>query len=593
MGNIDTEKEFGVYQLVSPLASSEYNRIYLAQSTEPPWQTVVIKIYMKRRLRLQPHNEREAFLQGAQFLCQLKHPHLLSVIDFGFRDGWPYVIMEYATGGSLRQRLNRQTPIVLPTEDILMITEQISQVLDYLHQQYIIHGNIKPENILFTEQNQVVLSNLDPMAFSEASGPTGLALHCTSPYTASEQLTGQSSSQIDQYALGCIAYELFTGHAPFSPSDPSVQLSQSTETVVPPTQINPSLSQPIEQAILKAIAQDINDRYESILQFHQALRAAAGLSISPSLTATEPPIQEQDSAPPLTVFESSMLSEEESDHEEQHEQHEESQMALYSKLAPPIAQNQTRQRRGVRTKTAVQIWLLVASLATALGTTSEILHLFPWLNIPSQQSGTIAIHLALSSPQSTSPSPGVHPLPTVTSTPTPVPSPSLTPTSTPTSTPHPLGVATGNPLVINAGFEIPSLGSGGYQYSPTGNGWIFSNRAGISANGSLLTNNNLNAPQGAQVAFLQKTGSFGQTIKFRAGNYHVTFYAAQRKKSSQNFQVLIDGQVIGTFTPGGIKYKLYSTSYFTATTGKHVLSFQGLNSNSGNNMVFIDMVAIQ
>ena len=200
MGNIDTEKEFGVYQLVSPLASSEYNRIYLAQSTEPPWQTVVIKIYMKRRLRLQPHNEREAFLQGAQFLCQLKHPHLLSVIDFGFRDGWPYVIMEYATGGSLRQRLNRQTPIVLPTEDILMITEQISQVLDYLHQQYIIHGNIKPENILFTEQNQVVLSNLDPMAFSEASGPTGLALHCTSPYTASEQLTGRSSSQIDQYA---------------------------------------------------------------------------------------------------------------------------------------------------------------------------------------------------------------------------------------------------------------------------------------------------------------------------------------------------------------------------------------------------------
>ena len=66
---------------------------------------VVIKVYMKRRLRLQPYNEREAFLQGAQSLYQLKHPHLLSVIDVGFRDGWPYVIMEHAIGGSLRQRL--------------------------------------------------------------------------------------------------------------------------------------------------------------------------------------------------------------------------------------------------------------------------------------------------------------------------------------------------------------------------------------------------------------------------------------------------------------------------------------------------------
>jgi hypothetical protein len=147
--------------------------------------------------------------------------------------------------------------------------------------------------------------------------------------------------------------------------------------------------------------------------------------------------------------------------------------------------------------------------------------------------------------------------------------------------------------VANAGFEIPSLGYGGYQSNPSGSSWTFSNRSGIAANGSPLTNNNPNAPQGTQVAFLHKTGSFSQTIKFRAGNYHVSFYAAQRKKSSQNFQVLIDGQAIGTFTPSSIKYKLYSTSNFTATAGRHVLSFQGLNSNGGDNIVFIDVVAIQ
>jgi serine/threonine protein kinase len=582
LGNIDTGKDFGVYQLLSQLTSSEYNRVHLAQSTQPPWQTVVIKIYMKRRLRLQPHNEREAFLKGAQLLCQLKHPHLVSAIDVGFRDGWPYLIMEHATGGSLRQRLNQQTPEVLPTEEILTVIEQTSQVLDYLHQEQIIHGNVKPENILFTEHNQVLLSDLDPMTFSEAPNSIDITQHHTSPYAAPEQITGQRSCRSDQYALGCIAYELFTGHAPFSSSAPSLQPNLSPETVVPPTQINPSISQSIEQAILKAMAKDVNDRYESILQFNQALRVAAGLSIVSSLTATKIPTQEQDSAPSPIVFENPMLSGADADHKEEHEQHEESHIARSSKLARTMTPNHIRQRRGVRTKTAAQ--------------TSEIFHLFSWPSTPSQQLSTIAIHSAHqteSSPQSTSSSPEVLPSPTTTSTPTATPTPSLTPAIATTHTQHALDLTTGNPTVADAGFEIPSLGPGGYQYSPTGSDWTFSNGAGIAANGSTLTANNPNAPQGIQIAFLQGTGSFSQTISFKAGNYHISFYAAQRKKNNQNFQVLIDGHVVGTFRPGGFKYKPHSTSGFTVSTGSHILSFQGLNSNGGDNTAFIDMVAIQ
>src|SRR6266436_1458222 len=185
LGNIytakesETAKEFGVYQTVSQLAAKGYNQVHLAQSTEPPWQMVVIKIYMKRRLRLQPHNEREAFLEGAQSLCQLKHPHLLPVIDAGFRDGRPYVIMEYAASGSLRQRLDRQILALSPTEEVLTLIEQISQALDYLHQQYIVHGNIKPENILFIEHDQALLSDLDPMTLSEAFSSTDLTLYYT------------------------------------------------------------------------------------------------------------------------------------------------------------------------------------------------------------------------------------------------------------------------------------------------------------------------------------------------------------------------------------------------------------------------------
>jgi hypothetical protein len=150
--------------------------------------------------------------------------------------------------------------------------------------------------------------------------------------------------------------------------------------------------------------------------------------------------------------------------------------------------------------------------------------------------------------------------------------------------------------VADGGFETPSLGKGGYQYSPTGSSWTFSNGSGIATNGSAFTSKNPNAPQGTQVAFLQKTGLIRQKIRFAAGSYQISFDAAQRKgvnKSVQNFQVLIDGQVVGTFTPNGFKYKPYSTSSFTVSAGSHILSFQGLDSNGGDNTVFIDVVTIQ
>ncbi|HWS84136.1 MAG TPA: hypothetical protein VN207_07725 [Ktedonobacteraceae bacterium] len=275
-----------------------------------------------------------------------------------------------------------------------------------------------------------------------------------------------------------------------------------------------------------------------------------------------------------------------------HEEREESHIVLHSKLPPPMTPSQTSQKRGARTKTAVQIWLIVACLGIVLGATSEIFHLFSWPNDPSQQSGTIVtdgVRQIVASPQATS-SPAAHT--SATATPTPLPTPTIAPTPTP-----PLSaLVTGNSTVADGGFETPSLGHAGYQYSPTGSSWTFSNGSGIAANGSAFTSNNPNAPQGTQVAFLQGTGLMRQTIIFAAGSYHISFDAAQRKgvnKSVQNFQVLIDGQVVGTFTPSSFKYKPYSTSSFTVSAGSHVLTFQGLDSNGGDNTAFVDVVTIQ
>ena len=150
----------------------------------------------------------------------------------------------------------------------------------------------------------------------------------------------------------------------------------------------------------------------------------------------------------------------------------------------------------------------------------------------------------------------------------------------------------------NAGFETPSVGDPGYyafQYNPTGGGWTFGGTAGVSGNGSGFTGLNPSAPQGGQVAFLQMDGTVGQSVdNWLAGTYAVSFQAAQRAgfSTAQDFQVLVDGQVVGTFTPSGTSYATYTTPAFTVAAGTHSVAFVGLNSAGGDNTAFFDDVRI-
>ena len=150
------------------------------------------------------------------------------------------------------------------------------------------------------------------------------------------------------------------------------------------------------------------------------------------------------------------------------------------------------------------------------------------------------------------------------------------------------------PTPTDAGFEQPSVGAGKFQYDPAGSSWAFSGSTGISANNSGFTSGNPPAPQGTQVAFLQGTGSFTQAVGFAAGSYVLTFDVAQRanKASHQDFQVLVDNALVGTFVPSGTSYQTITTSPFTVAAGTHTITFRGLDSAGGDNTVFIDSVAI-
>lgn len=162
-------------------------------------------------------------------------------------------------------------------------------------------------------------------------------------------------------------------------------------------------------------------------------------------------------------------------------------------------------------------------------------------------------------------------------------------------------VTTTTSPLADPGFETPSVGSGAFgafAYDLAGTGWTFSGNAGISGNGSGFTAANANAPQGAQVGFLQMAGSsIAQAVSLAAGMYVLQFDAAQRIQYQygglQDFRVLVDGAVVGTFKPtGGGAYAFYSTGPFAVTSGSHTIQFLSVDSAGGDNTAFIDAVQL-
>ncbi len=155
---------------------------------------------------------------------------------------------------------------------------------------------------------------------------------------------------------------------------------------------------------------------------------------------------------------------------------------------------------------------------------------------------------------------------------------------------------TPTPAVGDSGFETVQVGAGKFAYDPAGSAWTFTGPAGISANGSGFTSGNPAAPQGTQVAFVQEKGSFTQSVAgWAVGSYAISFDAARRGnagKSVEDFEVLVDGYVVGTFKPTGTSYQTYTTAAFTVTAGAHTIEFLGLDTAGGDNTAFLDDVAV-
>lgn len=270
-------KQYGNYRIIRLLARGGYGNVYLAEHSLLP-RMVAIK-FLHAELCSSPQKQ-YAFLHEARLLETLKHPHILPIYDVNIsNEDFPSgLIVEYAPGGSLRERQRRLTG-PMSGEEMLTILEQIVTALQHAHQQItpVVHRDLKPENILFNSQGKALLSDFGIAVVLESSATQQVDVAGTLPYMAPEQFKGLVSPRSDQYALGCLTYELLTGHRPIiaeSGQWTEWALRHQKDQPTAPSRLNPLLPSAVDDVILKALSKDRTQRFATVKDFARALRQA-------------------------------------------------------------------------------------------------------------------------------------------------------------------------------------------------------------------------------------------------------------------------------------------------------------------------------
>src|SRR5579859_1308179 len=208
--------------------------------------------------------DQEAFLQEAGLLKVLEHQHILPLLIYGIDEDIPYIITAYTPMTSLATLMQLRDYHPFPWQEALPLLSQIGQALQYAHQRSIFHGNLHPASIyLHGEQNHILVADFRLTSLARGRSRAENAVSDVSPYLAPEQRRGTIRRESDQYALGCLAYEMLIGALPARGNE------------VP----NASLPPSIKLAIRKAMEPEIEDRYSSVEEFLKALQEPAERAI--------------------------------------------------------------------------------------------------------------------------------------------------------------------------------------------------------------------------------------------------------------------------------------------------------------------------
>ena len=243
-------------------------------------RNVAIKL-LKEELSADPKFV-ERFRREARAAAALAHPNIANVFDYGEDDGRYFIVMELVEGRDLARLMREDGP--LDSQRALLFTEQIARALGHAHSAGLIHRDVKPANVIVTEDDRVKVTDF---GIARAIGDSTLTatgtIMGTAQYISPEQASGESlGPPSDVYALGIVLYEMVTGTVPFTGDSPvSLALRHLREEVPKPSELDPALPREIDELVATATAKQPDDRYRDGNAFADALTGESAPQTAP------------------------------------------------------------------------------------------------------------------------------------------------------------------------------------------------------------------------------------------------------------------------------------------------------------------------
>jgi len=275
--HVPGEHYIGKYRVQSELGRGGMGAVYLAEQPG-----LGREVAIKELIQTADPVALKRFLQEAQVMARASHPNLVQVHDMELMGNVNYLVMEFVRGRSLRAWMNETQ---IPPPQVFAVMHGVLQALDYAHRHAIVHRDMKPENVLISDDGMVKVADFGIARLMDDTGVGGTATKTgttvgTPQYMSPEQVASSKvDGRSDLYSAGIMFYELVVGQPPFTASEADGPFTLMAKHVQappkPPSVFRPGLNPDLEQVILKSLSKRPEDRYQSGHEFDDAMSRVA------------------------------------------------------------------------------------------------------------------------------------------------------------------------------------------------------------------------------------------------------------------------------------------------------------------------------
>ena len=257
-------QKVGKYEIIRSLGSGGFGSVYLARDT---WLDIKVAIKVPHKQSAELYK----LLKEPRLQAALNHPNIVRMIAAEKENRIFFMVMEYVKGKTLEKVLEKEG--TLDWTQAVDYLRQISQGVEHAHNNKIIHRDLRPSNIIVSEEGTAKITDFGTSAWLNTV-PYASTRIGSPPYMAPEQFLGKASYQSDIYSLGCIFYELITGRPPIFDPDPFKILEKAQQgKITPPRLRNSKIPREIDEIIMTCLASKVEDRYRKPAELIHALGA--------------------------------------------------------------------------------------------------------------------------------------------------------------------------------------------------------------------------------------------------------------------------------------------------------------------------------